>query len=78
MFSKALECRGKCLIVLLLGFTEDEYVVADVHCARDAIQAGTDGILKNFRGARDSKIESLVAHQPKVGAEGGDVSGFSC
>ena len=60
----------------LLSPAKNEYVVADVDCATDAVQTLADSVLENFGGAIHSKIESLVAHEPKVGAEGGNVSGF--
>jgi hypothetical protein len=62
--------------MLLLGLAKDEYVVTDVDCTRDSVKTLADGVLKDFGCTRYSKVESLVAHEPKVGAEGGNVPGF--
>ena len=72
-FTKALEYCRECLVVVLLSLAKDEDVVADVDCARDAVQSLADCVLEYFCSTRYSEIESLVAHEPKVGAEGGNV-----
>jgi hypothetical protein len=49
-FSKPLKHCCECLIMLLLGLAKNEYVVADVNCARDAVKTLADGVLKDFGG----------------------------
>ena len=67
------ECCFQGLVVLLLGLTKDQNIVAKVYCSWDSGKGFADDILKNVCRAGYTKAKTGVSPKTEMGAKGCDV-----